>query len=214
MKLKNILLILLVIASIVLIAGFFVMSPTYISSNNDVKHYEDNDISFDLPSTWTVSDYDNALLTPFLGSSPSTITVAPNSDNEYSYYNGSVDELSNGTVLNTSTTNATDVVIVQTEISRMDEISDNYTLEEAYKSDSIYGVMGGTSSFELVNSTSTQINGMNAYQFVYTVSYTTYQDTWIEYNGHYYRILNHAPTSVYDTAESQFNVILNSFQVK
>lgn len=212
---NKIFLILLAIASVILIAGFFVMTPTYLQLNGDVKHFEDSDMAFDINSTWTVGQYDDALLVPFLSGSPSSITLAPTSKTAYSYYNGSVEDLTaNGTVLNTSTTNATDVVIVQTEITKMDKIPDNLTIDQAYKSDSLYKVMENTGSFNLDNQTTLQINGKTAYQFRYTVTYTQYVDTWIESNGHYYRILSQAPTSVFSSAQPQFDYTLNSLQIK
>ena len=60
--LKNkLLLLLFFIASIVLISGFFTLTPTYIENNGNVRHFEDNDMSFDMASSWTVYDYDNPL---------------------------------------------------------------------------------------------------------------------------------------------------------
>lgn len=206
---------LLFIASVILIAGFFMMTPSYLQLNGDVKHFEDSDMSFDMNSTWTVGQYDDALLVPFLSGHPSSITLAPTSKTAYSYYNGSIDDLTaNGTVLNTSTTNATDVVIVQTEITRMDKIPDNLTIDQVYKSDSLYKVMENTGSFVLDNSTTLTIDGKTAHQFRYTVTYTQYVDTWIESNGHYYRILSQAPTSVFPVAQEQFDYTLNSLKIK
>lgn len=215
MKSTKILLPLMLIASIVLIAGFFALTPTYIVANGDVKHFEDSDMSFDLAGTWTVYEYDDPLKTPFLSSSPSTLLLNPGNSSQYSYYNGSLDNLtSNGTVLNTSATNATDVVIVKTEISKMDSLPQGVTLDNAYQSDSMYSLMEGTGNFQLNNQTTFDLNGQTAHQFDYTVTYTRYQDTWIQANGHYYRILSQAPTTVFDEAEPSFNVTLNSFKLK
>lgn len=191
------------------------ITPTYLQSTGELRHFEDADISFDINQTWTVSQYDDALLVPFLSNSPRNLTLTPTSKTAYSYYNGSLDDLTaNGTVLNTSRTNATDVVIVQTEISRMDKLPEGVTLDEAYKSDSLYKVMENTGNFQLDNSTTLTIDGKIAHQFSYTVTYTHYQDTWIESNGYYYRILSQAPNSVFSSAESQFNLTLDSFKIK
>ncbi len=204
---------LLLIASIVLIAGFFVMVPDYVQDYGDLKHFEDSDMSFSFNKSWTIDEYDDALKTPFLSNSPSNITLVPSSKTEYSY--GDVENLtSNGTVLNTSTTNATDVVIVQTEITKYDSLPEGVTIDEAYKSDSLYQLMNSTGDFSMNNSTTIDLGGKTAYQFTYTVSYITYQDIWVESNGCYYRILNQAPNSVFPTAESQFNIILNSIKFK
>ncbi len=210
----TLLLALLIIASVVMIWSFFTMTPTYLESDGNITHYEDDDISFNIPATWTVYEYDDPLFTPFLTSTPSELLLNPSSGNEYSYYNGSTDEVSNDTLLNTSATNATDVVIVQTQITKVDSLPEGISIEEAYKSDSIYQVMAGTGNFELNNQTTMDINGDKAYEFVYTVTYTKYQDIWIEHGGSYYRILSQAPITVYSTSADDFDVITDSFQIK
>lgn len=212
---SKILIVLFFVASFVLICGFFALTPTYIEDSGDIRHFEDSDMSFDISKTWTVYEYDDPLKTPFLSSSPSTLLLNPGNNTQYSYYNGSVDDLTaNGTVLNTSATNATDVVIVKTEITKMDSLPEGVTIETAYQSDSLYRLMEGTGNFQLNNESTIDLNGQTAYQFEYTISYTTYQDTWIEHNGHYYRILSQAPNTVFDTAQEQFNITLNSFKLK
>lgn len=203
------------IASLVLIIGFFTLTPTYLEDNGDVRHFECSDMSFDISRTWTVYEYDDSLKTPFLSNTPSTLLLNPGNNSQYSYYNGSLDNLtSNGTVLNTSATNATDVVIVKTEISKLDSLPEGVTIDTAYKSDSLYRLMNGTGDFKLDNQRTVDINGQTAYQFEYTVSYMTYQDTWIEHNGHYYRILSQAPSTVFDSSSNEFNITLNSFKLK
>ncbi|WP_455645833.1 hypothetical protein [Methanosphaera sp.] len=212
---KKIILPVLLVLSVVLIAGFFVLTPSYIQDNGDVKHFEDSDMSFDLSKSWTVYEYDDPLKTPFLSSSPSSLLLNPGNSSQYSYYDGNVEDLTaNGTVLNTSATNATDVVIVKTEITKMDSLPNGVTIDEAYKSDSLYAIMDGTGDFQLLNQSTFDLNGQTAHQFVYTVTYTKYQDTWFEVNGHYYRVLNQAPTSVYDNAEGQFNTTLSTLNFK
>ena len=74
--------------------------------------------------------------------------------------------------------------------------------------------MYDSGKFEMVNDSAMMIDGKNAHQFNYRVSYVTYQDTWIESNGHYIRILNQAPNSVFDNAAPQFDYLLNTFKVK
>lgn len=211
---KSILLILSIL-SIIFIALFFVITPSFITENGEAKHFEDNDYSFDMSNSWTVNEYDDFLKTPFLSSSPNSIIVNPVDTNQFSYYNGSVEDLTaNGSILNTSTTNATDVVIVKTEITKHDSLPDGITLDDAYKSDSLYSLMYDSGKFEMVNDSAMMIDGKNAHQFNYRVSYVTYQDTWIESNGHYIRILNQAPNSVFDNAAPQFDYLLNTFKVK
>lgn len=190
-------------------------SPTFITDNGDVKHFEDNDLSFDLSKAWTVYEYDDPIKTPFLSGSPSSLLINPGNNSQYSYYNGSVEDLTaNGTILNTSATNATDVVIVKTEISKQDSLPDGVSLEEAYKSDSLYNVMGSSGKFSLSNQSAIEIDGKQAYQFVYTVSYVTYQDTWIDNNGHYIRVLSQAPTTVFSNAKPQFDFTLDTLKIK
>ena len=211
---KSIVLILAVL-SIVLIVLFFVISPNFITENGDVKHFEDNDYSFDMSKSWTVNEYDDLLKTPFLTSSPNSIIVNPVDSNQFKYYNGSVEDLTaNGTILNTSSTNATDVVIVKTEITKYNSLPNGITLDNAYQSDSLYSLMYDSGKFDMVNDSVMTIDGKNAHQFNYRVSYVTYQDTWIESNGQYIRILSQAPNSVYDNAVPQFDFLLNTFKVK
>lgn len=208
-------LIILSVLSIVLIALFFVVTPGFITDNGDVKHFECSDYSFDMSKSWTVNEYDDLLKTPFLSNSPDTIILNPVDDSEFSYYNGSREDLTaNGTVLNTSTTNATDVVIVKTEIIQYDSLPDGITLEDAYKADSLFNLMNASGQFLMQNDTAMTIDGKNAHQFNYEVSYVTYQDTWIESNGHYIRIKSQVPNGFYENAEPQFNYLVETFKVK
>lgn len=209
---SKILSIILIICSIGLIAGFFIFTPQYIQDNGENYHFADSDLSFDLPKTWTVYEYDDPIKTPFLSSSPSSLIVNPASKSTYSYYDGNVSELSQNGVLNTSATSATDVAIVTTEISKMDSLPEGITLDNAYQSDSIYGIMESSGQFQLESATVMQVDGKDARQFIYSVTYTKYQDTWIQANGHYYRILSQAPNTFYDEADSVFDTIVNSMK--
>ncbi|MDO5825792.1 MAG: hypothetical protein BZ137_02335 [Methanosphaera sp. rholeuAM130] len=211
---SKILSILLIICSIALIAGFFIFTPTYIQTNGDVKHFSDSDMSFDIPNTWTVYEYDDATKTPFLSSSPASIIVNPASQSTYSYNDGNLTEITENGALNTSATSATDVAIVTCEISKMDSLPEGVTLDNAYQSDSIYGIMESSGKFNLDSATVIQVDGKDARQFVYTVSYTKYKDTWVESNGHYYRILCQAPNTFFDEAESVFDTIVNTMKLK
>ena len=204
--------IILIICSIGLIAGYFVFTPTFIHQNGDVKHFSDSDMSFDIPNSWTVYEYDDPIKTPFLSSSPSSIIVNPASQSTYSYYDGNISDLEQNGVLNTSATSATDVAIVTCEISKMDKLPEGVTLDNAYQSDSIYGIMESSGKFNLESATVIQVDGKDARQFVYTVGYTNYKDTWIEANGHYYRVLCQAPNTFYGDAESVFDTIVNSMK--
>lgn len=209
------LLLLLGVLAIIFIALFFVLSPNFITENGDVKHFEDNDISFDMANSWTVYEYDDALKTPFLSSSPNSIIVNPVDSSQFSYYNGSFEDLtSDGQVLNTSATNATDVVIVKTEITKYDSLPEGVTLNDAYKADSLYSLMYSSNKFNLENDTSMTIDDKQAHQFVYTVSYVTYKDTWIENNGHYIRVLSQAPNTVYPNAQPQFDYLISTLKIK
>lgn len=213
MKTKIIVPILLIL-SVLMISSFFVIVPNYLTVNGNVKHFESDDYSFDMSKSWTVYEYDDILKTPFLSRSPESIIVNPVDTSQFSYYNGSFDDLSKNGVLNTSTTNATDVVIVKTEISRVESLPEGVTLDNAYKSDSLYNLMDSSGQFSMGNTSSLQISGKQARQFNYNVGYTVYKDTWIESNGHYYRILSQAPNPVYKNAQPQFDFIVESFKVK
>lgn len=197
-----------------MISSFFMIVPNYLTVNGNVKHFESDDYSFDMSKSWTVYEYDDILKTPFLSRSPESIIVNPVDTSQFSYYNGSFDDLSKNGVLNTSTTNATDVVIVKTEISRVESLPEGVTLDNAYKSDSLYNLMDSSGQFSIGNTSSLQISGKQARQFNYNVGYTAYKDTWIESNGHYYRILSQAPNPVYKNAQPQFDFIVQSFKVK
>lgn len=214
MRERAILLILSVL-SIVFIALFFMITPSFITDNGDAKHFDCSDYSFDMSSAWTVNEYDDLLKTPFLSNSPKSIILNPVDESQFSYYNGSRDDLTaNGTILNTSTTHATDVVIVKTEIIQYDSLPDGISLDDAYRADSLYSLMNETGQFAMINDTPMTIDGKNAHQFTYTASYVTYQDTWIESHGHYIRIKSQAPNGFYDNAVSQFDYLVNTFKVK
>lgn len=206
--------ILLIICSVALIAGFFIFTPAYIQTNGEVKHFSDSDMSFDIPNTWTVYEYDDPTKTPFLSSSPSSLIVEPASKSTYSYYDGNISELEKDGVLNTSATSATDVAIVTCEITKMDSLPEGVTLDNAYQSDSIYSLMESSGKFNLDSATVIQVDGKDARQFVYTVSYTQYKDTWINAGGHYYRILCQAPNTFFDEADSVFDTIITTMKLK
>ena len=213
MKTKIIVPILLIL-SVLIISSFFMIVPNYLTVNGNTKHFESDDYSFDMSKSWTVYEYDDILKTPFLSRGPESIIVNPVDTSQFSYYNGSFDDLSKNGVLNTSTTNATDVVIVKTEISKIESLPEGVTLDNAYKSDSLYSLMDSSGQFSMGNNSSLQISGKQARQFNYNVGFTSYKDTWIESNGHYYRILSQAPNPVYKNAQPQFDYIVQSFKVK
>ena len=152
------------ILAIVCIALFFIMAPTYITENGDMKHFEDNDLSFDFSKNWTVYDYDDALKTLFLSGSPNTLIINPGDSSQYSYYEGDMNELTdNGTaVINTSSTNAFDVAIVKTEITKHDSLPEGITLDNAYKSDSLYKLMDGSGQLILTGDSELEIDGKKA----------------------------------------------------
>jgi hypothetical protein len=193
---------------------FFVVTPNYITDYGDVKHFEDKDYSFNMSKSWTVYEYDDLLKIPFLSSSPKSIILNPVDDSEFTYYNGSLEDLTNGTVLNTSSTNATDVVIVKTEITKYDSLPNGVSLDDAYKADSLYSLMYSSGKFVMVNDTELTVSGRPAHQFVYQVIYITYVDTWIEDNGHYIRIYSQAPNTFYENALPQFNYLVDTFKIK
>ncbi len=204
------------ILAIVCIALFFIMAPTYITENGDMKHFEDNDLSFDFSKNWTVYDYDDALKTLFLSGSPNTLIINPGDSSQYSYYEGDMNELTdNGTaVINTSSTNAFDVAIVKTEITKHDSLPEGITLDNAYKSDSLYKLMDGSGQLILTGDSELEIDGKKAHQFNYTVTYTSYTDTWVEHNGHYFRVLSQAPTQLFSQAEPYFTNIVDTLKIK
>ncbi len=205
----------LLIVSIVLIALFFVVTPNYITENGDVKHFEDNDLSFDMLKSWTVYEYDDPIKIPFLSSSPDSILLNPVDSSQFSMSNSSAEDLgSDGEVINTGTTNAFDVIIVKTEITKHDSLPEGVTLNDAYKADSLYNLMSSTGQFNLQNDTAMTIDGQNAHQFKYTVSSMTYLDTWVEKDGHYIRVLSQVASGFYDEVEPQFNTIINTLKVK
>ncbi|MBR0473077.1 MAG: hypothetical protein IJI98_10330 [Methanosphaera sp.] len=201
------------VLSIIIISLFFVMSPTFITNNGDSKHFEDNDLAFDMTNNWTVYEYDDIIKTPFLSSSPDSIIINPISKSQFSYYDGNVEELQDD-VINTSSTNQFDVAIVKTEITKHDSLPKGVTLDDAYKADTLYSLMSGSGKFNLEETKTLNVNGKNARQFKYTVSLVTYQDTWIENNGHYFRVLSQAPTDFYADAQTQFDYLISTLVIK
>ena len=57
---------LLLLASIILVVGFFLITPTFVTTNGDLKTFQDNEVSFTYPSNWTAYDYENPMKIPFL----------------------------------------------------------------------------------------------------------------------------------------------------
>lgn len=199
--------------AIVFIAAFFMMSPTFITNNGDSKHFEDEDISFDMGNDWTVYEYDDVLKTPFLSTSPDSIILNPVSKSQFSNYEGDLDELQDE-VINTSSTNEFDVAIVKTEITKHDSLPEGVTLDDAYKADSLYSLMSSSGKFNLQDTTALDIGGKDARQFTYVVSSVTYQDTWVENNGHYIRVLSQAPTGFFSDAKTEFDYLISTLNVK
>ncbi len=201
---------LLLLASIILVVGFFLITPTFVTTNGDLKTFQDNEVSFTYPSNWTAYDYENPMKIPFLSSTPDELEIDPQNTDAYNQYNNNTTLInSNGTA-----TNASDVLIIKTQISKVKSLPTGISLANAYQSDSLYKLMSSTSSYGMISNRSITVNGHQGYQFVYKVSSSTYQDTWIEYNGHYYRILSQSPTTVYDHVEKDFNNTVNSFKLK
>lgn len=212
---SNIITVILFVLSIILIAGFFFVTPSFMQSNGEYKHFEGSEVSFDLAPTWTVYQYDDPLKTPFLSSNPNEILLNPVDSSQYNYVNENLSDVtSDNSVLNTSTTNATDVVIVKTVITKINALPEGVSIDNAYQSDSLYGIMSGTGTFDMVSNSTFDLNGKTAHQFIYDVSSIRYQDTWVEANGLYYRIQSQAPISVYDDAEGTFNITTQSFTIK
>ena len=146
--------ILLFVVSIILIALFFVITPSFITDNGDFKHFEDNDMAFDMYDDWTVYEYDDPIKTPFLSTSPNTLLLNPVNSDKFNYSTDSIDtSVSEGEVINTGTTNAFDVAIVKTEISKIDSLPEGVTLDDAYKADSLYPLMSSSGGFNLENDT-------------------------------------------------------------
>ena len=201
------------VLSIIFIASFFIMAPTYITDNGNSKHFEDKDLSFDMSREWSVYEYDDLLKTPFLSSSPDLIILNPSNKSQFSNYNGSLEALQDD-VINTSSTNQFDVAIVKTEITKHDSLPQGVSLADAYKADSLYGLMSSTGGFNLQGDTALTISGKNAHQFNYVVSNVIYQDTWIENNGHYIRDLSQAPSGFFDQAKTQFYFVINLLNIK
>lgn len=204
--------IVLFVASIILISAFFIITPSYITDNGDSKHFEDNDLAFDMMKSWTVYEYDDPIKTPFLSSSPSSIILTPVDSSEYSYNTQNLS--TENDVINTATTNAFDVVIMKTEISKVDSLPEGITLDNAYKSDSLYSLMESSGKFDIVNDTSMTISNRPAHQFIYRVSGISYFDTWIEKDGHYFRVLSEVSNSFLDEAQPQFDYLIQTLTIK
>ena len=207
--------ILLFVFSIVLITLFFMISPTFITDNGDVKHFEDNDIAFDMYDDWTVYEYDDPIKIPFLSTSPNTLLLNPVNSDKFNYSTESMDNsVSEGEVINTGTTNAFDVAIVKTEISKVDSLPEGVSLDNAYKADSLYPLMSNSGGFNLENDTALTVSGKPAHQFVYIVSGMTYHDTWIENNGKYIRVLSQVSSGFADDVFPQFDYLIQTFKIK
>lgn len=209
------LVLLLFVASIVLIALFFMFSPNFITDNGDVKHFEDNDMAFNMYDDWTVYEYDDPIKTPFLSTTPNSILLNPVNSDKFNYTTDSIDNsVSEGEVINTGTTNAFDVAIVQTEISKVDSLPEGVTLDDAYKANSIYPLMSSTGGFNLLNDTALTVSGKPAHQFIYKVSGMTYHDTWIENNGKYIRVYSQVSSGFADEVFPQFDYLIETFKIK
>ena len=106
------------------------MTPTYLQNNGDMKHFEDSDVSFDINSTWTVSQYDNAILVPFLSGSANSLTLTPTSKTAYSYQGDISNLTSDGKVVNCKM-NKGQIAFYNKQIS-MGEGKDKVVLEKSY----------------------------------------------------------------------------------
>ncbi|MDO5851831.1 MAG: hypothetical protein Q4Q23_05030 [Methanobacteriaceae archaeon] len=209
---KNIIIsIILLLLSVILITGFFSLTPDYVQITGTQKHYEDSAISFDYPNTWTLWDYENPLKTSILSDSPNQLELDPDNTTKY---NTQLNNNSSSVVNSNGAQNASDVIIIKTEITR-ETLNGSLSLDNAYESNNLYKLMKDTASYKMVSNNSTTINKHQAKIFVYEVSSKTYQETWIQAsNGQYYKILNECPTALYKTVQQEFNIIINSFNIK
>ena len=203
--------IILLILSVILIIGFFTLTPDYVHITGDQKHYEDNAISFNYPNTWTLWDYENPLKTAILSNTPNQLELDPDNTTRY---DSNLNNNSSSVVTSGGAQNASDVIIIKTQITR-EKLSDGLSLDNAYESNNLYKLMKDTQTYEMVSNNSTTINNHQAKIFVYEVSSKTYQETWIQAdNGDYYKILSECPTGIYRTVQNEFNSIVNSFIIK
>ena len=71
--------------------------------------------------------------------------------------------------------------------------------------------------FTLISQGTLMVNGLNGYETVYTTNSSEIKEqraVWIQKNGNVYIILCTAPESDYSTQQSNFDTIINSFQIQ
>lgn len=200
MNKKAIFQLILVLISLLSVFAFVAMAPTYVTPiNSDLKHYNDNQISFDFPANWEVSYYENRVGTLFLPS-PDELSLCPTTNAKSKGYS--------------SNTSKTENLGTKVTISKNNALKSGITLENAYIGDDIYVLMKSSPDFKFVSKTPVNANSVNGYEFIFETNIYTYQEVWLEKNGKYYTITGETLKNSFNSQKTNFDTIINSFIIK
>ena len=195
----------LILVSIVSVVSFVTSAPSYVTSSQNLKHYNDSEISFDFPQNWVISNYENPVET-FFSSEPGNLTITRQDSVPQNYP-------SNVTQTN-SAPDPSNPTMTTVTITKTDSLPSGITLEDAYKTNGFYNLVEQTPGYAFVSQNQVTVDGAAGYEFIYGDDMDKYYEVWFEKNGKFYGITCETLKESFDSDKNNFDMIVNSFHVK
>ncbi len=185
---------------------YVVLAPKYVTYGQNMKHYNDSEVSFDFPKNWVISDYENPFETFFL-SEPKNLTITRQDMASQNTSSSSAD-------LNNSAPDITNPTMLTVTISKRSSLTAGITLENAYKLNENYPLIEKTPGYHFISQNVTTVDGVKAYEFIYGDETHKYYDVRFEKNGKLYGISCQVLTNSFNSEKTNFDRLTNSFHVK
>jgi hypothetical protein len=207
LKIKHLMVPILIAVTVLSILTYVVLAPEYVTYRQNVKHYNDSEISFDFPQNWVISDYENPIETFFL-SEPENLTINRHDTISQNTSSSSMNQNNN------SAPDITNPTMLTVTISKRSSLTASITLDNAYKLNENYPLIEKTPGYQFISRNVTTVDGVTAYEFLYGDETHIYYDVWFEKNGKFYGIACQTLTDSFNSEKTNFDLLINSFHVK
>lgn len=205
MKIINLLASVLIVVAVLSVTSFVTSAPTYVTYGQNIKHYNDSEISFNYPENWIISNYENPVET-FFSSKPQNLTITRH-DSDWQNSSSAVNQ-------ENCAPDPSNPTMTTVNIKRENSLSPNITLENAYRSNDFYPVIEQSPGYTFISQKSIMVDGAAGYEFIYGNQLDQYYDVWFEKNGKIYSITCETLKESFDAEKKNFDMIVNSFHVK
>lgn len=195
----------LILVSVLSVVSFVTSAQNYVTSSQNLKHYNDSEISFDFPQNWVISNYENPIET-FFSSEPGNLTITRHDSGSQNYP-------SNITQTN-SAPDPSNPTMTTVTITKTDSLPSGITLENVYKANGFYNLVEQTPGYTFVSQNRATVDGAAGYDFIYGDEMDKYYEVWFEKNGKFYGITCETLKESFDSEKNNFNTIVTSFHVK